>query len=168
MYELDKEEMQVEMNFNKQDEEPWWSFEPLTYLDLSSNVIQEIPANIKLFEDLTVLNVSGLTFCSFFFFLLIMGYFQLQHNSLTTFPAEIGTLQKLTKLNASHNNIKILPNEFYKLTELQVLQLSHNCLESLTKDLGNFVMLHHLVMSIIILNVKKILIYSYRTFPITS
>lgn len=60
MYNLDKEEMKAEVDFGKQDSEPWWNFEPLNYLDLSSNVLQEIPGNIKMFEDLSVLNVSVL------------------------------------------------------------------------------------------------------------
>lgn len=59
MYELEKDEVRVELDFNKQDSENWWSFEPLTYLDLSLNSIQEIPGNIRMFEDLTILNVSG-------------------------------------------------------------------------------------------------------------
>lgn len=142
MYELDREEMQVELSFDKQESAPWWNFEPLNYLDLSSNVIQEIPANIKMFEDLAVLNVSVK---SAFWSYLTFHCLQLQDNSLTTLPSEIGRLTKLTKLNASHNHIKMLPNEFYKLTELQVLSLSHNCLESFTKDIGDLIMLQQLV-----------------------
>lgn len=59
MYELQKDEVQTELDFDKQQEgERWWSFEPLTYLDLSSNSIQQIPGRIKMFEDLNTLNVS--------------------------------------------------------------------------------------------------------------
>lgn len=66
MYELGGDEACVEIDFAKQDNdsEPWWSFKPLTYLDLSSNVIQQIPAQIKMFEDLTVLNVSFILYFS--------------------------------------------------------------------------------------------------------
>lgn len=142
MYDLDKDEMQVELDFNKQESEPWWTFQPLTYLDLSSNVIQAMPANIKIFEELSVLNVRDLDEA---FAVLIPVCLQLQHNSLTSLPAEIGLLRKLTKLNASHNNIKTLPSEIYKLTELQVLILSHNHIESITVDVADLVMLHHLV-----------------------
>lgn len=58
MYELGHDEVAVELDFNKQESDPWWNFKPLTYLDLSSNVIQELPAQIGVFEDLTTLNVS--------------------------------------------------------------------------------------------------------------
>lgn len=58
MYELGQDEVAVELDFNKQESDPWWNFKPLTYLDLSSNVIQELPAQISVFEDLTTLNVS--------------------------------------------------------------------------------------------------------------
>lgn len=61
MYELGKDEVQKELDFGKQQEgERWWSFQPLTYLDLSSNSIQQIPDKVKMFEDLTTVNVSGL------------------------------------------------------------------------------------------------------------
>lgn len=58
MYELDRDEVNVELDFNKQESDPWWNFKPLTYIDLSSNVILDIPAQIGMFEDLTTLNVS--------------------------------------------------------------------------------------------------------------
>lgn len=61
MYDLEKDELQTEINFDEQDGEKWWSFEPLIYLDLSSNSIQQIPDKIKMFEDLTTLNVRRLS-----------------------------------------------------------------------------------------------------------
>lgn len=57
MYERGGDEVVVEIDFNKQDTDAWWNFKPLTYLDLSSNVLQEIPSQISMFEDLTTLNV---------------------------------------------------------------------------------------------------------------
>lgn len=60
MYDLDKDDLQLDMDFNKEEKESWWNFQPLTYMDLSSNVINEIPSSIKMFEELTVLNVSDL------------------------------------------------------------------------------------------------------------
>lgn len=59
MYELDKNEVTVDLDFNKQESDPWWNFKPLTYLDLSSNVLHELPAQVGIFEDLTTLNVSN-------------------------------------------------------------------------------------------------------------
>lgn len=40
------------------DDNNWWTFKPLAYLDLSSNVLRNIPSEIGMFEDLTVLNVG--------------------------------------------------------------------------------------------------------------
>lgn len=58
MYDLTPEDTSKFIDFNKtQDEENWWQFTPLSYLDLSSNVLQEIPGKIGMFEDLTILNV---------------------------------------------------------------------------------------------------------------
>ncbi|RZC39469.1 leucine-rich repeat-containing protein 40-like [Asbolus verrucosus] len=114
------------IDFNKTpEEENWWQFKPLTYLDLSSNVIQDIPGQIGMFEDLTVLN--------------------LQDNSLISLPPDIGKLTKLTKLNLSHNKINALPVEFYNLLDLQILSLAHNNLEKLSKNFGDLVMLQQLV-----------------------
>lgn len=66
MYDLEKHEIQSELDFDNQDGERWWSFEPLNYLDLSSNCIKEIPGDIKMFEDLSILNVSNVTFVVMF------------------------------------------------------------------------------------------------------
>ena len=58
MYDLTPEDTATYIDFDKKpDEENWWHFKSLTYLDLSSNVLQEIPGKIGMFEDLTVLNV---------------------------------------------------------------------------------------------------------------
>lgn len=52
----------VSCDLSNTPEEAWWSFTPLTLLDLSSNVLQSIPKEIKTFEDLSVLYVSTLFF----------------------------------------------------------------------------------------------------------
>lgn len=124
MYDI---EVEHEYDLSKTPDDPWWSFAPLVYLDLSSNTLQLIPSAIKMFEDLTVLN--------------------LQDNCLTELPVEIGNLTKLTKLNVCRNNIVELPNGLYKLTELKHLLIAHNKLEKLTDDLGDLVMLELLDLS---------------------
>lgn len=58
IYELDGDETN-NYDLGKTSEDSWWNFKPLTYLDLSSNVIAEIPINISIFEDLTTVNVRS-------------------------------------------------------------------------------------------------------------
>lgn len=58
IYELDGSEANINYDLGKSTEESWWNFKPLIYLDLSSNVINELPNNISIFQDLTTLNVT--------------------------------------------------------------------------------------------------------------
>lgn len=58
MYDLNQTDGFVNYDLSKSPDDPWWSHKPLNYLDLSSNVLQELPEDIKIFEDLNVLNVS--------------------------------------------------------------------------------------------------------------
>ncbi|XP_066259924.1 leucine-rich repeat-containing protein 40-like isoform X1 [Euwallacea similis] len=111
----------------KEENDLWWNSKPLTNLDLSSNVLTEIPGQIGIFQDLTVLN--------------------LQDNSLTSLPAEITTLTKLTKLSLNHNKINKLPKDIDKLFELRVLNLSHNSISMLPNSFVDLVMLEKLDLS---------------------
>lgn len=61
MYESDDKNGFMEYDLSKSPDDAWWSYKPLNYLDLSSNVLDKLPENIKIFEDLTVLNVSCLS-----------------------------------------------------------------------------------------------------------
>uniref|UniRef100_A0A1Y1KX61 Disease resistance R13L4/SHOC-2-like LRR domain-containing protein n=1 Tax=Photinus pyralis TaxID=7054 RepID=A0A1Y1KX61_PHOPY len=128
MFTMYETEVENEVDLSKPSEEPWWSFSPLIYLDLSSNVLQKLPSAIKMFEDLTVLN--------------------LQDNCLKELPVEIGNLIKLTKLNLCRNKLTALPKELYKLIELKQLFIAHNNLEVLTDDLGDLIMLEQLVIRV--------------------
>ncbi|XP_030749929.1 leucine-rich repeat-containing protein 40-like [Sitophilus oryzae] len=119
----------VNLDFNRpdRDDELWWNLKPLTNLDLSSNVLTEVPGRIATFQDLTIIN--------------------LQDNSLTCLPAEITTLTKLTRLILNHNKINTLPNDIDKLIDLRVLRISHNLLEELPDSLVDLVMLETLDLS---------------------
>ncbi|ERL85345.1 leucine-rich repeat-containing protein 40 [Dendroctonus ponderosae] len=118
----------VSLDFNQScKDELWWNIKPLTNLDLSSNVITELPGKIGIFQDLLTLN--------------------LHDNSLTCLPEELTSLTKLTKLFINRNKINQLPNDISKLAELRVLKLSHNCLEQLPDSLVDLVMLEKLDLS---------------------
>lgn len=60
MYELDDKDTNIDYDFGKSPEDSWWNFKPLSYLDLSSNVITDIPTNISMFEELKTINVRNM------------------------------------------------------------------------------------------------------------
>lgn len=70
---------------------------------------------------------------------------QLHDNALAQLPNEIGSLEKLTKVNCSHNKLTTLPTEFFRLRELRYLNLSYNRFVELDADISDLVMLETLV-----------------------
>jgi Leucine-rich repeat (LRR) protein len=70
---------------------------------------------------------------------------QLQNNSLTSLPMEIGQLTKLTKLNLSRNKLESLPEGIYKLTELRHLNVSFNLIQEISDSIAELNMLEKLV-----------------------
>ncbi|XP_028142541.1 leucine-rich repeat-containing protein 40-like isoform X2 [Diabrotica virgifera virgifera] len=128
IYELTNEnEINIDLSRPVKEEEAWWNIKTLTHLDLSSNVLTNLPKQIGMFQDLVVLN--------------------LHDNLLTSLPEEISSLTKLTKLSLNHNKITNLPQGFFNLTELKQLFISHNCLDSVSKDISDLVMLEKLDLS---------------------
>ncbi|XP_018577028.1 leucine-rich repeat-containing protein 40 isoform X3 [Anoplophora glabripennis] len=141
MYEL-TDGIAVNVDFNrasKDDEEVWWNMKPLTNLDLSSNVLTNIPEKISMFQDLTVLNdisnnaipklPSGIGF------LVRLIDLNVANNKLTDVPPDIVNLRNLLKLDISHNSIKHLP-DMGELRKLQLLYAQHNDIEEIPEFLG--------------------------------
>eukprot|EP00808_Paulinella_micropora_P002679 g76941.t1 len=96
--------------------EDWWGISPLRLLDLSSNLICELPTRVTMYApSLTVLNVA--------------------HNQLRSLPEEIGELEKLTELNVAGNYLECLPESLLYLKELQILNASKNHLNILPEGL---------------------------------
>lgn len=130
IYEFTDQDYANQVDFSRnsdENEDTWWNFKPLNYIDFSSNQLQEIPTEIEMFESLET--------------------FILQDNSLLSLPSTLGNLKRLRKLNLSRNKLKELPDEFYNLLELEWLSLAHNSLEKLDKKLSDFVLLRHLDLS---------------------
>lgn len=76
-------------------------------LNLSANnLIGSLPAEVRLLQNLKVLNLSN--------------------NQFTGVPAEIGQLKNLEVLDLSNNKITGLPNELGQLSNLKVLNLKGN------------------------------------------
>jgi len=69
----------------------------------------------------------------------------LHNNLLEELSPEIGSLQKLRVLNLSDNKLKDLPHQFYMLEELRKLYLKNNHLSVIKAEIGNLIMLTHLV-----------------------
>ncbi|XP_050303394.1 leucine-rich repeat-containing protein 40-like [Anthonomus grandis grandis] len=118
----------LEFPSNDHQDIPWWLHKPLTSLDLSSNVITEIPNKICMYGD-------GLT------------YLNLQDNCLKNLPQDITYLKDLTKLILNRNKLTELPKDIYKMGELRLLSFNHNCIEQLPNSLVDLVMLEKLEMS---------------------
>jgi len=60
-------------------------------------------------------------------------------------PFEIGSLSKLKIINLSDNRLKNLPLQFYMLVELCELYLKSNHISVIEEEIGNLVMLTHMV-----------------------
>ncbi|XP_044755833.1 leucine-rich repeat-containing protein 40-like [Coccinella septempunctata] len=130
IYEFTDEDYTDHVDFSRnsdENEDSWWNFKPLNYLDFSSNQLQEIPSEIGMFESLEI--------------------FILQDNNIISLPSNIGNLKRLKKLNLSRNKLKELPDEFFNLVELEWVSLAHNFLEKIDKKLSDMVMLRHLDLS---------------------
>ncbi|XP_023930801.1 leucine-rich repeat serine/threonine-protein kinase 1 [Lingula anatina] len=99
----------------------------LKLLDLSHNLLEEIPAAIQDIDGLQKLNVA--------------------HNSLLRFPKPWGC--RLDYLDLSHNNLVLLPPNFNVFWDdtLKVLKLNNNELEALTEGIFKLKSLEELDLS---------------------
>ena len=91
----------------------------LVQLNLSHNIIFEIPTEIGMLEKLILLN--------------------LEYNQLKSIPSILGNLSNLDRLNLSHNFINNLPEELWKLKNLKFLGLSENRLEELSNSIEKLI-----------------------------
>ena len=88
--------------------------EELEILDLSSNDLEELPAEIA--------NLGELQFLG------------LKNNRLKSVPSEIWTLYKLKQLWVGSNLLEDLPDEIYDMDDLQILGICENsCLPKNTE-----------------------------------
>jgi len=87
-----------------------------TKLDLSDNLLSDLPAEIGQLANLTTLDLSW--------------------NGLSNLSAEIGQLANLTTLDLSWNGLSDLPTEIGQLANLTTLNLSRNLLSDLPAEIG--------------------------------
>ena len=135
----------------------------LVKIDLSHNLLEEIPSE---FGQLRSLKELRLSYCYLqktprpIFWLkkltkLILDHnglkgistnieklanlssIDLSNNQILTIPSELFNLKKLTNLNLSHNNITDLSSGVTKLKNLKILNISNNNLENLPPEIVN-------------------------------
>jgi hypothetical protein len=88
----------------------------LRVLNVSNNMLQEIPDTISFLTKLKAFNIS--------------------HNALIQLPFFIGQLSKLVIIMANNNNLTSLPRSFTRLVNLLSLNVSHNPLKSLPAEIA--------------------------------
>ncbi|GBG62270.1 hypothetical protein CBR_g29878 [Chara braunii] len=120
----------------------------LTELDLSKNILTELPMSVRFLSKLVRLNLrqnrltsipSGLGSCA------SLAELYLGYNALETVPPEIAELQKLGSLELRANQLQDLPVELCNL-QLSLLDLSDNSVGSLPSELGFMTTLRKLVL----------------------
>lgn len=93
----------------------------LTYLDLSSNYINQIPSNIGNLKNLSTLLLDN----------------PQDHNEISQIPEDFCKLENLKYLDLSSNNICLLPTNFGNLKMLETLILWGNTLHEIPSSFGN-------------------------------
>jgi Leucine-rich repeat (LRR) protein len=120
----------------------------IVYLDVSSNVLMEIPGDfIAACTALRLLNCSfnqlaslpaELGACS------TLRYLICGHNQLSALPAELGACTVLHDLACNNNQLSSLPAELGACTALHRVFCYNNRLEALPAELGHCTALQHL------------------------
>ena len=142
----------------------------LKSLDLSLNVLRQIPADLRSFSLLTQLRLRGNKFTeipknlieihslkmvdmsnnqitqipSDISKMVNLNELLLGQNNISAIPAEIGKLAKLGNLSLPANQLSVLPSEFGKLTNLTFLDFSNNNFEKFPNVIGKIVSLKQL------------------------
>ncbi|XP_055013595.1 leucine-rich repeat-containing protein 69 [Boleophthalmus pectinirostris] len=113
----------------------------LSVLLLNNNHICTLPVEMLRLPHLTELNLGNNTFKEI---PAVVGHLErlkklyLYSNHISAVSSEvIGSLKNLCVLNLNHNHIQRLPSEINSLTKLQCLSLAHNRLEDIPSELGH-------------------------------
>ena len=93
------------------------SYTTLVYLDVSFNLLESLPDEISLLQ-----NLEELHCCS---------------NKIAALPESIGSIQSLRLIKANNNMLISLPKSIGQLQSLKSLVLSDNILTSLPDEIGN-------------------------------
>ncbi len=113
-------------------------FKTLRVLKLESNFLQQIPSEMKLLENLEILNLNfnKLTvFPNEQINLVNLKELFLSNNQITQLTSSIGILKSLRKLVLDCNRLTDLPESLYDLVELEYLDLSYNNITKLSNKI---------------------------------
>jgi Ca2+-binding EF-hand superfamily protein len=101
----------------------YW-FNSLKKLDVSHNMLRELPGEVDSLTELVLMNAS--------------------HNQLKSLPSQIGACHELKALDLSHNLLTELPEGVSEMHGLTYLNISSNKLVKLPKTMGNLTALRRL------------------------
>lgn len=122
----------------------------LTNLNISENLISELPTDIGKLVRLEVLDVSYNNLTELpdeLGNLVNLKELNLEENIISELQPEIGHLTNLTRLNLFANYLTKFPRELRNLVKLQELNAGLNFLEEVTPGIGNLTMLVELKLS---------------------
>uniref|UniRef100_A0A804J1V3 Ubiquitin-like domain-containing protein n=1 Tax=Musa acuminata subsp. malaccensis TaxID=214687 RepID=A0A804J1V3_MUSAM len=132
-----------ECHLEAMPEEVWSCGHSVRVLDVSNNLIRDVPTKVgdlKLLNKL-LLNANNITDESISWeglsSLKSLTILSLSHNYLTTLPSAVGTLTSLCQLHIANNKITSLPDELGLLNQLQILKVANNRLSSMPSSIGN-------------------------------
>ncbi|MCL1827777.1 MAG: hypothetical protein FWG20_07065, partial [Candidatus Cloacimonetes bacterium] len=114
-----------------------WSWESLSYLDLTMPIIEKIPENISNLKRLAYFNISKISIKKIpdYFMMLPLEYLSLK-GTFESIPPSVGNLPNLKELYLSSPNLKSLPDSFEQLHSLRKLTVDAKSIKSLPTSLG--------------------------------
>jgi Leucine-rich repeat (LRR) protein len=122
-----------------QEGEKFWELNPLSRLDLSSNMLKHLPiGKFELLQsDLVCLKLKDNKLDSLpkdFFACNLLQHLDLSINALTELNVSVGELIQLKELLASDNKLETLPTSLGSCKNLQLLELQNNQLSRIPSE----------------------------------
>ncbi|WOK93671.1 plant intracellular Ras-group-related LRR protein 8 [Canna indica] len=132
-----------ENNLEAVPEEVWSCGHSIRVLDVSNNLIREVPTKVGYLKSLNklLLNANNITDESINWeglsSLKSLTVLSLNQNYLTMLPSAVGTLTSLCQLHIANNKITSLPDEIGLLNQLRILKVANNRLSLIPSSIGS-------------------------------
>ncbi|XP_066296940.1 malignant fibrous histiocytoma-amplified sequence 1 homolog [Branchiostoma lanceolatum] len=127
-----------------------WRLAQLEWLDLRSNPLQMLPAEVGHLTNIKHLDLSNCklqTLSPELGRLAQLEWLDLRSNPLQTLSAEVGHLTNIKHLDLSNCNLQTLSPELGRLAHLEWLNLRSNMLQTLPAEVGHLTNIKHLDLS---------------------